>query len=120
MKKRHYPMSLFVMGVITNLLFRFFWLFVPAVILLIAGIFFKPCLYIGLALLIIDLIVSLIEQLMIRSTLLKESDNEDFREFQNVFEKEGSWVKNVAEYVEEKAVKVDFDYKNEKGDDNKE
>lgn len=120
MKKRHYPLSLFVLGFITNVIFHFFWLFVPAVILLLLGIFFKPCLYIGLALLIIDLIVSLIEQFMLRNTLLKDSDNEYFREFQNVFEKDGSWWKNVTEYVDEKAVRVDYSSENAEGEDSKE
>ena len=49
MNKRKYPSSLFIIGFVTNVLFHFFWLFVPAVILLIVGIFIKPCLYIGIA-----------------------------------------------------------------------
>ena len=113
MKNRKYPVSLFVFGFVTNMIFRFFWLFVPAIIMLAVGIFLKPCLYIGLGLLISDAVVSLIEQLKIRSTLLKDSDNEGFSEFQSVFEKEGNWRKNIAEYVEEKAVKVDYNSEND-------
>ena len=61
MKERKYPFRLFLFGLITNILFRFFWLFVPSVILMLVGIFVDRCLYIGLALLIIDIAVSFIE-----------------------------------------------------------
>lgn len=100
MKKRKYPMSLFIIGFITNILFRFIWLFVPAVILLIVGIFVDWCLYVGLALLVIDVVVSFIEQMQIRHTMLSESDNEDFRAFQDAVSQDGDVFDNIRKFVE--------------------
>ena len=97
MNNRKYPTSLFIIGFITNILFHFFWLFIPCIILLIVGIFVKPCLYIGLALLLIDILLSLIEQFRIRQAFLEESDNPDFRAFQDALSKDGNWRDNLGE-----------------------
>ena len=102
MNNRKYPTSLFIIGFITNILFHFFWLFLPCIILIIIGIFVEPCLYIGLVLLLIDIILSLIEQLRIRQAFLEESDNPDFRAFQDALSKDGSWKDNIAELVNQK------------------
>ena len=102
MNNRKYPTSLFIIGFITNILFHFFWLFVPCIILLIVGIFVKPCLYIGLALLLIDVLLSLIEQFRIRQAFLEESDNPDFREFQDALSKDGNWRDNIGELLKQK------------------
>ena len=102
MKKRKYPTSLFIIGFLTNILFHFFWLFIPCIILLIVGILVKPCLYIGLALLLIDILLSLIEQLRIRQAFLEESDNPDFRAFQDALSKDGNWKDNIVELVNQK------------------
>jgi len=102
MNERKYPLSLFVFGFITNVLFRFFWLFIPSIILLIIGSFIESCLYIGLALLILDLILSLIEQLKIYQAALQESDNPDFCSFQDALSKDGNWRQNVMELVDKK------------------
>jgi len=102
MNNRKYPTSLFIIGFITNILFHFFWLFIPCIILLIVGIFIKPCLYVGLALLLIDIVLSLIEQLRIRQTFLTESDNPDFRSFQDALSKDGNWKDNIVELVNQK------------------
>lgn len=100
MKERRYPFSLFLIGFITNILFHFFWLFVPSIILLIAGIFVDWCLYAGLILLVIDIIVSFIEQMKIRQTMLSDSDNEQFRQFQEAVSKEGNVFENIRNFVE--------------------
>ena len=102
MNNRKYPTSLFIIGFITNILFHFFWLFIPCIILLIIGIFVKPCLYIGLALLLIDILLSLIEQFLIRQAFLKESDNPDFRAFQDALSKDGNWKDNIGELLSQK------------------
>ena len=102
MNNRKYPTSLFIVGFITNILFHFFWLFLPCIILLIIGIFIQPCLYIGLALLLIDIVLSLIEQLHIRQAFLKESDNPDFRAFQDALSKDGNWKDNIGELLNQK------------------
>ena len=102
MNNRKYPTSLFIIGFITNILFHFFWLFIPCIILLIVGIFVKPCLYVGLALLLIDILLSLIEQFRIRQAFLKESDNPDFQAFQDALSKDGNWRDNIDELLNQK------------------
>ena len=102
MNNRKYPTSLFTIGFITNILFHFFWLFIPCIILLIVGIFVKPCLYIGLVLLLIDILLSLIEQFRIRQAFLEESDNPDFQAFQDALSKDGNWRDNVGEILNQK------------------
>ena len=102
MNNRKYPISLFIIGFITNILFHFFWLFIPCIILLIIGIFVEPCLFVGLALLLIDIVLSLIEQLRIRKAFLEESDNPDFRAFQDALSKDGNWKDNVSELLNQK------------------
>lgn len=101
MNKRKYPLSLFIAGFITNFLFHFFWLIVPGVILLIIGIFNKPCLLIGIALLFLDFVLSLIEQIKIRHTIL-HSDDPNFRDVQNAILKDKNWMKNIKDLVDEK------------------
>lgn len=102
MNNRKYPVDLFIIGLITNFLFHFFWLFIPAVILLIVGIWVKLCGYIALTLLVIDLILSVVEQIGIRNTFLKDSDDPQFKEFQDIFSKGGDWRENMKEVVEQK------------------
>ena len=102
MNNRKYPTSLFIIGFMTNILFHFFWLFIPCIILLIVGIFVKPCLYVGLALLLIDILLSLIEQFRIRQAFLKESDNPDFQAFQDALSKDGNWRDNLNDFLNEK------------------
>lgn len=102
MDKRRYPKELFIIGFITNIFFRFFWLFIPGVILLIVGISVKSCLYIGITMLILDIIFSFIEQLRIRQAFLTESDNPDFKAFQDALSKEGDWKENMSEFCENK------------------
>ena len=102
MNNRKYPTSLFIIGFVTNILFHFFWLFIPCVILLIIGVFVKTCLYIGLALLLIDIVLSLIKQFRIRQAFLEESDNSDFRAFQDALSKNGNWKDNIGELLNQK------------------
>ena len=102
MNNRNYPTALFIMGLITNILFRFSWLFVPGIILSIIGIFINPCLYIGLALLLIDIAISLIEQIKIRQVFLKGSDDPDFQAFQDAVSKDGDWKDNIFDFLNQK------------------
>ena len=98
--ERKYPFSLFLIGFITNIFFRFFWLLIPGVILLIVGIFVDWCLYAGLVLLGIDMIASFIEQMRIRQATLLDSDNEQFRQFQDALLKDGNVYGNIRNFVE--------------------
>lgn len=102
MNKRKYPIDLFISGFLINVIFHYFFLFIPGFILIIVGIFNKPCLIIGLAILIIDLIISLLDQLRIKNKFLEESDNPDFQEFQEVFSKGGDWKENIRKIVDER------------------
>ena len=108
-KERKYPMSLFVIGFITNILFHFFWLFVPGIIFLIVGIFVDWCLYVGLALLIIDIVASFVEQMKIRKAILSYSDNEQFRKFQDAISQDGNVFENIRNLVEDSAEEISID-----------
>lgn len=104
MKK--YPFKLFLIGVITNIFFHFSWLFVPSVVLLIIGVFVKPCLYLGLIILLIDIILSIIEQLKIRNALLN-SENNQIKGFVEALGKEGNWMENVKNWVDDNSEKME-------------
>ena len=78
--ERKYPTKMFWLFVLTNFLFHFFYLSIPGIILCIVGIWVKPCLWIGLAILGLDVVLSIIEQLRIRKAAVTPSDNPEFNE----------------------------------------
>lgn len=96
---KKYPVSLFVIGVLMNLTKNFF-LFFPSIVLLIVGIWVKWCLFIGAALLLLDVIISLIEQIQIRSATIN-SDNPNFKEWQDAI-LSSDWKNNVKDLIESK------------------
>lgn len=102
MNNRKYPPGEFLFGFIMDILFRFWWFFLPSILLLIVGIFIKPCLYIGAAILLLDVIVSLVDQILIMKTCLEENDNPDFKEFQDALLGGGNWRQNIEEIVSRK------------------
>ena len=83
--ERKYPTKMFWLFVLTNFLFHFFYLSIPGIILCIVGIWVKPCLWIGLAVLGLDVILSIIEQLRIRKATITPSDNPEFNELMDAF-----------------------------------
>lgn len=83
--ERKYPLKMFLFFVLTNFLFHFFYLSLPGALLCIVGIWITPCLWIGLAVLLIDLILSVIEQLQIRNAAVTQSDNKEFNELMDAF-----------------------------------
>ncbi len=83
--ERKYPSKMFWLFVLTNFVFHFFYLFVPAIILCIVGIRVRACLWIGLAVLGLDLILSMIEQMLIRKAAVSKSDNPEFNEMMDAF-----------------------------------
>ena len=83
--ERKYPTKMFWFFVLTNFLFHFFYLSVPGIILCIIGIWVKSCLWIGLAILGLDAILSIIEQLRIRKAAVTPSDNPEFNELMDAF-----------------------------------
>ena len=102
MKKRKYPISLFLIGFITDVLFRFSWLFLPGAVLLVIGLFSKPCQYIGQTLLLTDIVISLIDQIMLRKAFLSESDDEDFQDFQDSVSGSDGWRNGVRSFLEKR------------------
>ncbi|MCV2232848.1 hypothetical protein [Paracholeplasma manati] len=95
MNKRRYPKILFIIGFIANIIFHFFWLFMPSMIFLIIGIFSRPFTYLGLGLFGLDFVLSFIEQYRIRRSFLETSDHPDFQAFQQALSNEGNWLKNL-------------------------
>ena len=83
--ERKYPAKMFWFFVVTNFLFHFFYLSVPGIILCVVGIWVKPCLWIGLAILGLDIILSIIEQLRIRKAAVTPSDNPEFNALMDAF-----------------------------------
>lgn len=83
--ERKYPAKMFWLFVLTNFLFRFFYLSISGIILCIVGAWVKPCLWIGLAVLSFDLILSNIEQLRIRKAAVTPSDNPEFNALMDAF-----------------------------------
>ncbi len=94
-----YPVSLFVIGFLMNLIKNFF-LFFPSIILLIVGIRVKWCFFVGVALLLLDVIISLIEQIQIRSATIN-SVNPNFKEWQDAI-LSSDWKNNVMDLTESK------------------
>ena len=79
---RKYPTKLFVIGFLFGVIVYRFYLFVPSVILLIAGAFVKPCYYIGC------FILSFIWQIRIRNLVLNDNNNPSIQRIQNAFTEE--------------------------------
>ena len=77
-----------------------FFLFLPSIILLIVGIWVKWCLFVGVALLLLDVIISLIEQIQIRNTTIN-SNNPNFKEWQDAI-LSSDWKNNIMDLTESK------------------
>ena len=81
---RKYPPKMFWFFVLTNFLFHFFWLSVPGIILCMIGIWAKSCLKIGLVILLLDLVLSIVDQLRIQNAVMT-SEHPDVRELMDAF-----------------------------------
>lgn len=82
---RKYPFKMFLFGLLLNFFIRYFLLFLLGLILCIVGIWSEKCLAIGLAMWLVDLVLSFVEQLRIRKAALSESDNPEFNEIMDAF-----------------------------------
>ncbi|MBQ3074048.1 MAG: hypothetical protein IJD19_05255 [Ruminococcus sp.] len=69
---------------------------------MITGVFISPCLVVGALVILVDAILSLVEQLRIRKAFLEDSDNPDFRAFQDALSGDGKWTDNVKAILENK------------------
>lgn len=94
--KRRYNWKLFWIGFIMNLTKNFF-LLIPSIVLCIIGIWVKHSLYIGLALFVIDIIVSFIEQWRIKQTV-ENSTNPNFAPWADVMAKD-NWKEEIIKAV---------------------
>lgn len=68
---------------------------------MVIGIFFKTPLRIGLIILALDIVLSFVEQMRIRAAFTEDSDNEDFRRFQDALSQDGDWRENTRNVLDE-------------------
>lgn len=101
-----YPASLFIAGFFLNLI-KYFWLLIPAIILLVVGIFVRIFLYIGICGLLLAVILSFVEQLVMRAVTLRMKD----QEWKDAILSK-KWAKNVLALSEEK-IKESSDQKDD-------
>ena len=102
MNKVKYPMSLFIVGVIMNMVVRHLLLFASGfalIILMEKGSFFY---YVGIVMIIFDFLLSLGLQMGIRKEVMSESDNPEIQRIQAALAKGGRWTDNVKDIVDEK------------------
>lgn len=111
MKNRKYPISLFIFGFLMNVVFRFWVLFVLGIVFSVVGIFVKSFVNIGLAILLLDVALSFVEQMRLRQTFLEESDDSDFEAFKDMMSKDGNWMENVREFLNDKISNPDNEFK---------
>jgi len=100
---RKYPAKMFWHFVLMNFLLHYFYLFLPGLILSIIGIWVKSCLWIGLAILLLDVILSIIDQLRIAKAATTESDNPEFNELMDAF-LGGGGLRSVKELVDQRVM----------------
>ena len=99
--QRKYPTKMFWLFVLTNFLFHFFYLSIPGIILCFFGIWVRSCLWIGLSILGLDVILSIIEQLRIRKAAVTRSNNPEFNELMDAFCSPGG-LESFREVLDEK------------------
>ena len=99
--ERKYPAKFFWFFVLTNFCFHYFWLFLPGVLLCVAGIRGKIWLWAGIAVLALDLVLSVREQLRIRKAAVAKSANPEFNELMDAFCGPGG-LEAVSKVLEEK------------------
>ena len=116
MNKVKYPMSLFIIGVIMNMVVRHVLLFVSGfalIILMEKGSFFY---YVGIVMIIFDFLLSLGLQMGIRKEVMSESDNPEIQRIQAALAKGGRWTDNVKDIVDEKIEDYEEKLQESRGD----
>lgn len=94
MKK--YNPTLFFAGFFMNII-KNYYIFFPGIILCIAGIWVKVCLFIGLFLLLLDIIFSLFEQIRIKHAV-EHNDDLNFKPWAEAMMAE-DWKKSIQNLV---------------------
>ena len=116
MNKVKYPMSLFIVGVIMNMVVRHLLLFASGfalIILMEKGSFFY---YVGIVMIIFDFLLSLGLQMGIRKEVMSESDNPEIQRIQAALAKGGRWTDNVKDIVDEKIEDYEEKLQESRGD----
>ena len=116
MNKIKYPMSLFIVGVIMNMVVRHLLLFVSGfalIILMEKGSFFY---YVGIVMIVFDFLLSLGLQMGIRKEVMSESDNPEIQRIQAALAKGGRWTDNVKDIVDEKIEDYEEKLQESRGD----
>ena len=116
MNKVKYPMSLFIVGVIMNMVVRHLLLFASGfalIILMEKGSFFY---YVGILMIIFDFLLSLGLQMGIRKEVMSESDNPEIQRIQAALAKGGRWTDNVKDIVDEKIEDYEEKLQESRGD----
>lgn len=78
---RKYPMSFFIIGLLQNLVKYAFIGLISAILLIIGFLGVDICKIIGTIILAVYFLLCVIEQIFIRSAIIKESDNPEFNKF---------------------------------------
>ena len=117
MKEPQYPVKFFVFGFFLDFFVRHFYLFLPAVVFAIVGIFAPWAVIASIVLLILDLLLSMFSQMQIMHTLTHD-DDPNFAPWRNAMRSE-NWEENVRSLTEEqiKNSESDDEDDDEKGDD---
>ena len=116
MNKVKYPMSLFIVGVIMNMVVRHLLLFASGfalIILMEKGSFFY---YVGIVMIVFDFLLSLGLQMGIRKEVMSESDNPEIQRIQAALAKGGRWTDNVKDIVDEKIEDYEEKLQESRGD----
>ncbi len=98
---KRYPKDLFWFHFFQTFLFHHIFLWLPGITLLIVGIWVRPCLYVGLGFLVMDLIASYLNAVRTRDVFLN-SDNPNFKEAQDAVLSE-NWRENLQQMAENKS-----------------
>ena len=94
-KNGRYPKDLFRIGLLLNIIARFY-LWLPGLILLTAGLLARsrPFIVFGLLLIAIDIVLSVSDQFMIKRTFEEPTDNPEFRPYQDAITG-GNWREDL-------------------------
>lgn len=109
---RKYPFKLFLIGMLTNFIFRYFYLLILGLLLCIVGIWNVICLLIGITVLGLDLTLSLYDQMQIRKTVLSTSDDQEVEKILDAFYNPDSSL-DLRDIIDEK-MQEDPDYEQRK------
>lgn len=101
MDRRRYPIGLFITGFFITAFLRLSLLMIPGLLLIAAGAFWHPLMFFGVFLVGFDVFLSLASQIKLRRITLTESDDPEFKAFQEAV-LSGNWRENIKRLNEEK------------------